>query len=40
MDIRRYTRRMIEQRFPWLHVYSFQELGSDAHLTPAGRLTL
>jgi len=39
MDIRRYTRRMIEQRFPWLHVYSFQELGSDAHLTPAGRLT-
>jgi len=39
MDIRRYTRRMIEQRFPWLHVYSFQELGSDARLTPAGRLT-
>jgi type III secretion protein V len=39
MDIRRYTRRMIEQRFPWLHVYSFQELGSDVHLTPAGRLT-
>ncbi|TKC91518.1 EscV/YscV/HrcV family type III secretion system export apparatus protein [Trinickia terrae] len=39
MDIRRYARRMIEQRFPWLHVYSFQELGSDAHLTPVGRLT-
>jgi type III secretion protein V len=39
MDIRRYARRMIEQRFPWLHVYSFQELGSDAHLSPVGRLT-
>jgi type III secretion protein V len=39
MDIRRYVRRMIEQRLPWLHVYSFQELGSDAHLTPVGRLT-
>ncbi|VWB88606.1 type III secretion system export apparatus subunit SctV [Burkholderia lata] len=39
MDIRRYTRRMIEQRFPWLPVYSFQELGSDAHLSPVGRLT-
>ncbi|GLU31322.1 type III secretion system export apparatus subunit SctV [Trinickia caryophylli] len=38
MDIRRYTRRMIEQRFPSLPVYSFQELGSDAHLSPVGRL--
>jgi type III secretion protein V len=40
MDIRRYVRRMVEQRFPALPVYSFQELGSDAHLTPVGRLTL
>ncbi|WP_220274642.1 type III secretion system export apparatus subunit SctV [Trinickia dinghuensis] len=39
MDIRRYVRRMVEQRLPWLPVYSFQELGSDAHLTPVGRLT-
>lgn len=39
MDIRRYVRRMIEHRMPWLPVYSFQELGSDAHLTPVGRLT-
>ena len=39
MDIRRYIRRMIEQRLPSLPVYSFQELGSDAHLTPVGRLT-
>jgi type III secretion protein V len=30
---------MIEHRFPALPVYSFQELGSDAHLTPAGRLS-
>ena len=40
MDIRRYVRRMIEHRFPALPVYSFQELGSDAHLTPVGRLSL
>jgi type III secretion protein V len=40
MDIRRYVRRMIEHRFPALAVYSFQELGSDVHLTPVGRLSL
>lgn len=39
MDIRRYIRRMIEQRLPSLSVYSFQELGADAHLRPVGRLT-
>jgi len=40
MDIRRYVRRMVEHRFPALPVYSFQELGSDAHLTLVGRLSL
>ncbi|ORC52879.1 EscV/YscV/HrcV family type III secretion system export apparatus protein [Burkholderia sp. A27] len=38
MDIRRYFRRMIEQRMKWLQVYSFQELGDDVDLRPVGRV--
>ncbi|MGN7982822.1 FHIPEP family type III secretion protein [Burkholderia sp. 22313] len=38
MDIRRYFRRMIEQRLKGLEVYSFQELGEDVDLQPVGRV--
>ncbi|RFP09348.1 MULTISPECIES: type III secretion system export apparatus subunit SctV [unclassified Duganella] len=40
MDIRRYFRRMIEQRLAWLPVYSFQELGGDVQLLPLGKLVM
>ncbi|HWW07908.1 MAG TPA: FHIPEP family type III secretion protein [Collimonas sp.] len=40
MDIRRYFRRMIEQGFPALQVYSFQELGADVELQPVGVVNL
>jgi type III secretion protein V len=39
MDIRRYVRRMIEARLPWLAVYSYQELGEHVQLRPLGRVT-
>jgi type III secretion protein V len=38
MDIRRYVRKMIEPRLDWLHVYSYQELGSLVELRPVGRV--
>jgi len=38
MDIRRYVRKMIEPRLDWLHVYSYQELGSMVELRPVGRV--
>jgi type III secretion protein V len=40
MDIRRYIKRMIEARLPWLPVYSYQELGAHVDLQPVGRLAL
>ncbi|KVE07667.1 MULTISPECIES: FHIPEP family type III secretion protein [Burkholderia] len=40
MDIRRYIKRMIEARLPWLPVYSYQELGSHVDLQPVGRLAM
>ena len=40
MDIRRYVRRMIQQRLPWLNVYSFHELGDHLELTSAGEARL
>ncbi|WP_320534160.1 FHIPEP family type III secretion protein [Robbsia andropogonis] len=40
MDIRRYFRRMVEQRLKWLQVYSFQELGDDINLQPVGRIAI
>ncbi|WP_343732520.1 FHIPEP family type III secretion protein [Duganella sp.] len=40
MDIRRYVRRMIEQRLAWLNVYSYQELGGNVELQPLGKLVL
>lgn len=40
MDIRRYVRRMIQQRLPWLSVYSFHELGEHLELTSAGEAHL
>jgi type III secretion protein V len=40
MDIRRYFRRLVEPRFKWLQVYSFQELGAQVELRPMGRISL
>ncbi|AGK51154.1 type III secretion, HrcV family protein [Burkholderia thailandensis MSMB121] len=40
MDVRRYTRRMIEARLGWLPVYSYQELGDQVELRPVGRVTM
>jgi type III secretion protein V len=40
MDIRRYVRRMIQQRLPWLNVYSFHELGDHLDLVSAGEARL
>ncbi|CAM8763773.1 FHIPEP family type III secretion protein [Burkholderia pseudomallei] len=40
MDVRRYTRRMIEARLDWLPVYSYQELGDQVQLQPVGRVTM
>ena len=36
MDIRRYVRRMIQGRLPWLAVYSFHELGDYLELVSLG----
>ncbi|MCZ2498185.1 EscV/YscV/HrcV family type III secretion system export apparatus protein [Xylophilus sp. Kf1] len=40
MDIRRYVRRMIQQRLPWLQVYSFHELGDYLQLVSVGEARL
>ena len=40
MDIRRYVRRMIQQRLPWLQVYSFHELGDHLQLVSIGEARL
>ena len=37
MDIRRYVRKMLEKRVPWLQVYSLQELGGHVELRSLGR---
>jgi len=37
MDIRRYVRKMIERKAPWLQVYSFQELSGHVELRSLGR---
>jgi type III secretion protein V len=37
MDIRRYVRKMLERKAPWLQVYSFQELGGHVELRSLGR---
>ena len=39
MDVRRYIRRMIEERIGELDVYSFQELGGLVQLRPIGKVT-
>ncbi len=40
MDVRRYLRRLIEEKLEWLNVYSFQELGGLVELQPIGKVTL
>ena len=40
MDIRRYVRKMLERKAPWLQVYSFQELGGHVELRSLGRAVL
>ncbi len=40
MDIRRYLRKMVERRAPWLQVYSFQELGGHVELRSLGRVQI
>ena len=40
MDVRRYIRRLIEEKIEWLDVYSFQELGGLVELQPIGKVTL
>ncbi len=40
MDVRRYIRRLIEEKLEWLEVYSFQELGGLVELRPVGRVTV
>jgi type III secretion protein V len=39
MDVRRYIRRLIEEKLHWLDVYSFQELGGLVELRPIGKVT-
>lgn len=39
MDVRRYIRRLIEEKIEWLEVYSFQELGGLVELRPVGKVT-
>ncbi|KVP36383.1 type III secretion system export apparatus subunit SctV [Burkholderia ubonensis] len=39
MDIRRYVRRMIEERLSWLAVYSYQELNKHVELKSLGRVS-
>jgi len=38
MDIRRYVKKMVEPTIAWLHVYSYQELGTLVELRMAGRV--
>jgi type III secretion protein V len=40
MDIRRYVRKMLERKAPWLQVYSFQELGGHVELRSLGRAVI
>jgi type III secretion protein V len=40
MDIRRYVRKMLERKTPWLQVYSFQELGGYVELQSLGRAAI
>ena len=40
MDVRRYVRRMIEEKLDWLNVYSFQELGGLVQLQPIGKVSV
>ena len=40
MDVRRYLRRLIEEKLQWLDVYSFQELGGLVELQPIGKVTV
>ena len=40
MDIRRYLRKMLERKAPWLQVYSFQELGGHVELRSLGRVQI
>jgi type III secretion protein V len=40
MDIRRYVRKMLERKAPWLQVYSFQELGGHVELHSLGRAAI
>jgi type III secretion protein V len=39
MDVRRYVRRLIEDKIEWLDVYSFQELGGLVELQPVGKVS-
>ncbi|MFJ2995179.1 FHIPEP family type III secretion protein [Pandoraea sp. NPDC087047] len=39
-DIRRYFRRLIEKRFHWINVYSFQELNGEVDLRMVGQLSI
>ncbi|KVU59676.1 hypersensitivity response secretion protein hrcV [Burkholderia ubonensis] len=39
MDIRRYVRRMIEERLAWLPVYSYQELNKHVELKSLGHVS-
>ncbi|MCI3208277.1 MULTISPECIES: FHIPEP family type III secretion protein [Pandoraea] len=39
-DIRRYFRRLIEKRFHWMNVYSFQELNGEVDLRMVGQLSI
>ncbi|VVD66139.1 FHIPEP family type III secretion protein [Pandoraea anhela] len=39
-DIRRYFRRLIEKRFHWMNVYSFQELNGEVDLRMIGQLSI
>ena len=40
MDIRRFVRKMIEKKAPWLQVYSFQELGGHVEFRSLGRVAI
>ena len=40
MDIRRYTRKLIEMDLPDLAVLSHQELTEDLNVQPIGRISL
>ena len=40
MDVRRYVRRLIEEKLEWLDVYSFQELGGLVELQPVGKVAV